>query len=126
MDNTDQVIVHVNSHGPEARASDWSQANNRFNNYTKKPINNINKIGLLYTSFPRVYEMITAQNNTFRIRFNQEPLDPDVPAHDNGLTHDVQVTLPLINYFPGEHSPEDLTVVDDFFDVNVDGDKATQ
>ncbi len=129
MDNTDQVILHVNSHGPHAQVLDYTQANNRFSNFTKKPINNINKIGLLYSSFPRVYEMITAQNNTFRLRFNQDPLNPAVPAHDNGFTHQVTVTLPLVNYFPGIHAPvaapEDGTTVDDYFDINIAGEKAT-
>jgi hypothetical protein len=31
----------------------------------KKPINNINKIGLLYGAFPRVYEPITLNNNEY-------------------------------------------------------------
>ena len=62
MDNADQVIVHVNSHGPTSQAT-LVQANNRFTNFTKKPINNINKLGLLYASFPRVYENIHEGNN---------------------------------------------------------------
>ncbi len=65
--------------------------------------------------------MITAQNNTFRLRFNQEPLDGSVPAHDNGITLELTIRLPLINYFPGLHSTaagaaaDDQTVVDDYF-----------
>ena len=62
MENKDQVIVHVNSNGPTSQVRDYLSANNRFTNMTKKPINNINKIGLLYASFPRVYEPITDKN----------------------------------------------------------------
>ena len=63
----DQVIVHVNSHGANAKVSDLLAANNHFSNFTIKPIENINKIGLLYASIPRVYEPITQENNTWSL-----------------------------------------------------------
>ena len=66
-DSGDQVIVHVNSHGANAKVPDILAANNHFSNFTIKPIENINKVGLLYASIPRVYEPITLQNNTFSL-----------------------------------------------------------
>ena len=62
MDNADQVIVHVNSHGSVSQAT-LMEANNKFTNFTRKPINNINKLGLLYASFPRVYENVDENHN---------------------------------------------------------------
>ena len=61
----DQVIVHVNSHGANSKVPDVLAANNHFSNFTIKPIENINKVGLLYASIPRVYEPITLEKNTF-------------------------------------------------------------
>ena len=67
MDSADQVIIHVNSHGPAA-ISNRLESNNRFKNLTKKPIEDINKIGLLYCSIPRIYDRITENKRQFSIR----------------------------------------------------------
>ena len=67
-DSGEQVIVHVNSHGANAKVPDILAANNHFSNFTIKPIDNINKVGLLYASIPRVYEPITEENNVYHVR----------------------------------------------------------
>ena len=92
MDNKDQVIVHVNSHGPASQAN-YLTANNRFANMTNKPINDVNKIGLLYSSFPRVYEPITIKNNTFHMRIS-----------GSQQSWEIECTIPLVNFYPGKRA----------------------
>ena len=53
MENPDQTIIHVNSHGDKAVVTSAAESNNRFGNYVRSPIKNVNKVGLLYCAIPK-------------------------------------------------------------------------
>ena len=70
MENPDQTILHVNSHGDKAVFMTPADSNNRFGNYVRAPIKNVNKIGLLYACIPKVMDLLHAGNNRFDIRIS--------------------------------------------------------
>ena len=111
----DQVIVHVNSHGANAKVNDLLTANNHFSNFTIKPIENINKIGLLYAAIPRVYEPITAENNRYHIRIAY------TDANGVAQVDTFHPTIPLVNLY----TQNETCIVDQELEVDGAGVKTT-
>ena len=87
----DQVVLHLNSHGPSTRAPNESSANNSFTALTTMPITDINKIGILSAKIPRAMDIITEHNNKIQLNLEME----------NGATMSYRAVLPLLDYYPG-------------------------
>ena len=85
----DQVVLHLNSHGPTTRVHNPASANNSFTQLTTMPIKDINKIGLLSGKIPRQMDTIDATNNKIYIALNV-----------HGARFEYMATMPIIDYYP--------------------------
>ena len=88
MENRAQTIVHLNSHGPKATFQTFDSANSSFGNMSTMPINDINKVGMLYAAIPRTWDCLHQGNRIvyFDIHTQVGPVE-------------VEVHMPLINYY---------------------------
>ena len=80
MENPDQTIIHVNSHGDKAVFSRLEESNNRFGNYVRSPIKNVNKVGLLYAAIPKTMELLHEGNCRFDVRIRLVRGSPSVES----------------------------------------------
>ena len=89
MENRAQTIVHLNSHGSRSQVQTFDTANNSFSNISNMPINDINKVGLMYVSIPRTWDCLHAGNNKCELTLYTN-LGNRIPLEFN---------LPLVNYY---------------------------
>ena len=89
MEDGNQTIVHLNSHGSAALGT-LGQRNNRFINLTASPIKDISRIGLQYTAIPRLWDTVHKGNNSFVMYMD---------FVDGNETRIVECYMPEVNYY---------------------------
>ena len=104
MNDPRQYLLHLTSRGNRVRNNgDVGQ----FINYSKQPIKDINKFGLMHYSIPKMIDPLSAANNTFNIRLEAAQRWTDgFITYDNFV--DIPVTIPLLDYInTAARLPED-------------------
>ena len=97
--NPRESLIHVTSHGETAAQKSGTL---NFQNYTKTPIKDVNRIGLVHYSIPKTLDHLDHTNNTFIIRFTfaaESGVNGDGAPADIGNTVNVKVTVPLLDYY---------------------------
>jgi len=82
-------------------------SNNKFGNYVRSPIKNVNKVGLLYAAIPKTMDVLHEGNRYFdiRIRYDNQTIQVNDPNMLRGSCE-----LPLLNYYDSEQCVVDLDV----------------
>ena len=89
MENRAQTILHLNSHGSKAQVQTLKSANNSFGNLSNMPITDVNKIGLMYVSIPRQWDILQDENNNVEMEI----------FTNLGIPFTLKFELPLLNYY---------------------------
>ena len=94
--NPRETLIHVTSFGENAVLKGGAT---HFQNYSKAPMKDINRVGLVHYSIPKFIDHLDESNNTFYIdfRFQLESMDDQKQNEDNQVT--VTVNLPCLDYF---------------------------
>ena len=103
--NPRETLIHVTSFGENAVVKSGST---HFQNYSKAPMKDINKVGLVHYAVPKIMDHLDANNNTFYINFEFAADSDDSKAGNMGNEVDIRVELPLLDYY----SVKDATVSD--------------